>query len=79
MYELSIAEIGEVSGAGAADVIVGAGLSRAASGAGAAFGAGVAEGFGAGAFLGPAGAVVGAMAGAALAYYLLKRGNPPPP
>ncbi|NVM77066.1 hypothetical protein FHW83_002867 [Duganella sp. SG902] len=73
MRELSIVEIAEVSGAGAADVIVGAGLSRAASGAGAAIGAGIAEGFGAGAFLGPLGAVIGAMGGAALAYYVLAK------
>ncbi|GJJ00741.1 hypothetical protein RugamoR64_12790 [Duganella rhizosphaerae] len=75
MRELSIFEIEEVSGAGAADVIVGAGLSRAASGAGAAFGAGLAEGFGAGAFLGPLGAVVGAMVGGGLAFYLLRPTN----
>jgi len=74
MLELSIAEIEEVYGAGAtpADVVIGAGLSQASSGAGAAIGAGIAEGLEAGSFLGPLGAVFGAMGGAAFAYYVFR-------
>jgi hypothetical protein len=72
MRDLTVMEIDEVSGAGAADLIIGAGLTRAAAGADAAIGAGIAEGLGAGAFLGPLGALAGAMGGAALAYYAFR-------
>ena len=53
------------------DAMTGGALSRAMSGAGAAFGEGLAMGLEAGSFLGPAGAVIGAAVGAGIAYYLL--------
>lgn len=54
------------------DVMFTAAVGRAVSGAGAALGEGIAMGLGAGAWLGPAGAVVGAVAGAGIAYLAFK-------
>ena len=54
------------------DFMLTAAVGRAMSGAGAALGEGIAIGFGSGAWLGPAGAVVGAVAGAGIAYLALK-------
>jgi len=61
-----------------ADAVIGGGLTRAASGAGAALGEGLAAGLEAGSFLGPAGAVIGGMIGVGIAYIVFNSASSSP-